>query len=280
MPIDPRVICSTISLRHRSLPEAAAIISDLGFGAVDLGALPGICEHVPPDLSPAGVGEVAERLAGHGLEVVSVNADIGDLNVPPDPPDAAARSEHLRALLELCRLVNSPALVLPCGWQRHDPRSGSVEEDLEVVAQQLTSAASMAQAAGVAVWVEAQHSGRLCYSTDRAVALMDRLRDTSIGVVMDFSHIIASGDEIPSFVERLGDRVTHVHLRDAVRGNINLSIGRGEVDFEVGIKLLHGLGYSGRYSLELETHDITEAERPAAARAAGEYISSVLNSTN
>ncbi|HEU5485211.1 MAG TPA: hypothetical protein VFU98_09905 [Microlunatus sp.] len=35
-------------------------------------------------------------------------------------------------------------------------------------------------------------------------------------------------------------------------------------------------GTSGRFALELETRDVTDDERPEAARAAGIYLSSLL----
>ncbi len=48
---------------------------------------------------------------------------------------------------------------------------------------------------------------------------------------MDFSHIVASGGDPVEFVSRFGTRISHVHIRDAVPGNINLSVGNGAVDF-------------------------------------------------
>lgn len=42
--------CSTISFRHLALPEALAVIGDLGFAEIDLGALPGVPS--PPAQTP------------------------------------------------------------------------------------------------------------------------------------------------------------------------------------------------------------------------------------
>ena len=44
---DSRLGCSTISFRHQALPQALATIAGLGFTEIDLGALPGVCDHVP-----------------------------------------------------------------------------------------------------------------------------------------------------------------------------------------------------------------------------------------
>ena len=50
---------------------------------------------------------------------------------------------------------------------------------------------------------------------------------------MDFSHIVASGGDPVDFVQRFSPYIAHVHLRDAVAGNINLSIGNGAVEQKV-----------------------------------------------
>lgn len=275
MPIHDRVICSTITLRHRPLSEALATIDSLGFGAVDLGALPGVCNHVPEELTSEAVAGVGREFTRYPLQVVSVNADIGDLNEPVDEPVRVARTRHLSALVAVCHAVGSPALVLPCGSQGHEPIA-DLDTDLDRVAEALRAAAEELGSAGIQLWVEAQHSGRLCFSTERAARLMARLDDSGVGVVMDFSHIVASQDDALSFVEAFGDRISHVHVRDAVPGDIHLSVGRGDVDFRGGVSALEAGGYAGRYSLELETRDVTEEERPEAARQAGLLISGLL----
>jgi sugar phosphate isomerase/epimerase len=90
--------------------------------------------------------------------------------------------------------------------------------------------------------------------------------------VLDFSHVVASeGEETDA--ER---RIRHVHLRDAVLGDINRSIGRGQVHFAAAIEALTAAGYRGHYSLELETHDIDDGDRPTEAGRAGRYITGLL----
>jgi sugar phosphate isomerase/epimerase len=97
-----------------------------------------------------------------------------------------------------------------------------------------------------------------------------------VGVVMDFSHVVASGATPEQFIARFGPRITHVHCRDATPGDIHHSIGNGSVDFAGGIATLDKAGYEGHFTLELETRDITNEERPAATAKAGHFISSLL----
>ena len=274
-PPHSRLGCSTISFRHLDLEAALGWIGQLGFGAIDLGALPGVCDHVPYVLDEEAVATVTATVAAAGLRVRSINGDIGDLNRPLTGEESAARARHLDMLLALASTTGSHALVLPCGAIDHDPIR-TLDEDLDLVAAELTAAATKAAAYGVQLWTESLHYYRLCHDMDRAQALADRLRGSDVGVVMDFSHIVASGGDPVDFVSRFSDRIAHVHIRDAEPGNINLSVGRGQVDFASGLKALAAAGYTGEFALELETRDVTNDERPMATAKAAQVISELI----
>jgi sugar phosphate isomerase/epimerase len=269
-----RLGCSSISFRHQTLPMALETIAGLGFGEIDLGALPGVCDHVPFDLTEDAVGDVARTVAASGLRVRSVNGDVGDLNANVDDEGRAARDHHLHMLLGLTAAVGAQALVLPCGAIGHDP-VGSLETDVATVADELATGARAAASHGVELWTESLHLHRLCCSIDRAQMLADRLGD-EVGIVMDFSHVVASGGDPVDFVDRFGPRIAHVHVRDANPGQINVSVGNGRVDFARGLKQLAASGYRGHFSLELETRDVTDDQRPDATSAAGHLISALI----
>lgn len=275
MTFHPRLGCSTISFRQLVLPAALETIAELGFMEIDLGALPGVCDHVPYVLDEPAVAGVAKTVAASGLRVRSINGDIGELNRPLGPQERAERTRHLDMLLALAEQTGAQALVLPCGALAHNP-VGSLDDDLDLVAAELTAAAARAAAAGVEIWTESLHYFRLCYDTERAQQLTDRLAGTDVRLVMDFSHIVASGGSPEDFINRFHERISHVHLRDAVPGDINLGIGNGQADFAAGLKALADKGYTGHFSLELETRDVTDAERPAAAVRAADFITNLI----
>lgn len=262
--------CSSISFRHLPLAAALAAISECGFSEIDLGALPGVCDHVPYELTDAAVREVAAGVRASGLGVRSVNGDVGDLNRPLDATGRRDRDDHLRRLLDLTAACGARALVLPCGAQSHEPVTG-LDTDLDLVVAELHRAAETAAAQGIEIWVEAPHYFRLCWNTDLAGQLAGRL-DPAVGLVLDTSHIVASGGDPAEFARRFAGRITHVHLRDATPGYINHSIGNGITDFPATFAALREVGYRGHSSLELETRDVTDGERPAAAVKAAEYI--------
>lgn len=277
MAFHPSLGCSTISFRHQPLPTALDTISSLGFEEIDLGALPGVCNHVPFVLDGQAVADATETVRASGLTVRSINADIGDLNAFLTPEAERKRAEHLDRLLDLASGVEATALVLPCGALGHDPVVG-LEEDLDRVAAELGSAAKKASERGIELWVESLHFLRLSWNLDVCTQLHERLTGSDVGVVMDFSHLVASETDPLAFITNFGHMIRHVHLRDAVPGDINLSLGNGAVDFASGLQALQANHYQGHYSLELETRDITNDERPDATAAAGRFITDLIGS--
>ena len=270
-----RLGCSSISFRHQELAPALRTMKELGFEEIDLGALPGVCDHVPYSLDPAAVAAVAAEVSASGLRVRSVNGDIGDLNAVLDADAQSARTQHLDALLALAADTGARALVLPCGALDHTPVRG-LDEDLDTIAGQLVNASERAAGFGVELWTESLHFLRFCWNLERAGLLADRLAGSGVGIVMDFSHITAAGEDVHAYLDRHRGRISHVHLRDAVPGNINLSIGNGAADFAGGLKRLAAEGYAGHFSLELETRDVTHDERPAAAAKAASFITDLI----
>ena len=273
MAIDPRLGCSTISFRRWPLSGALAEIKAQGFGETDLGSLPGVCDQVPIPLPADRVDALAEQILDSGVTVRLINADVADMDDPD--LDAAEMQRRLRTLVDLAQAVGTSTIMLPCGRQGTELRT-ELSRDIATVARTLTAAADFVNAAGLDLLVEAPHSRRLCATVERSEMLYEALGESPVGAVLDFSHVVASGDDEVDAVRRIDDRIGHVHLRDAVLGDINLSIGRGKVNFPAAIEALTTSGYQGHYSLELETHDIKDADRPTEAGRAGRYITSLL----
>jgi sugar phosphate isomerase/epimerase len=273
MTIDSRLGCSTISFRRWPLSGALAEIKSQGFAETDLGSLPGVCDHVPIPLPADRVDALAEQILDSGVTVRLINADVADMDDPD--LDAAEMQRRLRTLVDLAQAVGTSTIMLPCGRQGTEPRT-ELSRDIATVARTLSAAADVVKSAGLDVLVEAPHSRRLCATVERSEMLYDALGESPVGAVLDFSHVVASGDDEVDAVRRIDGRIGHVHLRDVVLGEINLSIGRGNVNFPAAIEALTSSGYQGHYSLELETHDIEDADRPTEAGRAGRYITSLL----
>ncbi|MFA4840371.1 MAG: sugar phosphate isomerase/epimerase [Agrococcus sp.] len=243
-----RLGCSTISFQHLTLDDALVEIERLGFTEIDLGALPGVCDHVPFELDDAAIAQVAATIAAHGLRVRSVNGDVGDFNDPA--LDADRQAEHVERLVRLTASIGADALVLPCGALDHEPIV-DLDTDLDRVATALTRAAATASAHGVELWVESLHFLRLCFDRARADALHARLAGSGVRPILDVAHAVAAGDDLIETIRAWGSGIAHVHLRDAVPGQFSRAIGDGDVDFAAALRALAEVGYAGGFALEL-----------------------------
>ena len=267
-----RVGISTITFRFRPLEEALTIIERLGAVEVDLGAIPDVTDHVPVPFpgDPAAYG--ADREA-HGLRAGAVNADIGHLNDPDLSREALA--ETVRPLVALAAATGG-ALIVPCGRNSYDSYVDE-ETDLATIAGNLRFVSELCSEAGVRLLVEVLHHRRYVHSVERAEKVLSLLDTDVFGLLFDVSHIVASSDDPVVWAQQRADRVERVHLRDAVPGNLNLGIGRGETDFAATIGALEAGGFTGTYILELETHDVDEQDREADALRSREEIVAILD---
>ncbi len=255
-----RVGVSTITFRFRPLDEALRLIAAMGAVEVDLGAIPAVTDHVPVPFTGSTSGYV-EALAAHQLRSGAVNSDVGDLNDPALTREALAEiAEPLVALAA----ATGGALIVPCGRADHAPFVDD-EADLARIADNLRYLGELARAHGVRLLVEVLHHKRWIHSVARADDLLDRVGADVFGLLFDVSHIVASGDDPVDWARRRADRIERVHLRDAVPGDLNVGIGRGVADFAGTIDALESGGFTGTYILELETHDVAEADREADA---------------
>src|SRR4051812_26895829 len=139
-PIDSRLGCSTISFRSWSLPGALAQIRRQGFCETDLGALAGVCDHVPIPLPADLVEVIAAQVYTSGVTVRLINADVAEMDDPS--LDAAELRRRLHTLIELARVVGTSTIMLPCGRQGSEPRT-ELSRDIATVARTLTAAAEI-----------------------------------------------------------------------------------------------------------------------------------------
>lgn len=266
-----RVGISTITFRFRPLEEALTIIERLGATEVDLGAIPDVTDHVPVPFTGDPAVYIS-ALADHGLHAGAVNADVGHFNDPN--LTAETLTANVQPLVGLAAATGG-ALIVPCGRNSYDPFVDG-DTDLATIASNLRLVSDLCAEQGVRLLVEVLHHRRYVHSVARADRVLDELGPEVLGLLFDVSHIVASSEDPVAWAGRRADRVDRVHLRDAVPGDLNLGIGRGQVDFPGTIAALERGGFTGTYILELETHDVAEEDREDDARRSRVDIISIL----
>jgi len=128
------------------------------------------------------------------------------------------------------------------------------------------------------------------YSAERAIEALDGREE--FGFNFDPSHLIWQGVDPVEFIRYFGDRIYHVHMKDALvtldgrtgilgshlnfgdprRGWDFRSLGRGGVNFEEIIRALNQIGYQGPLSVEWEDPGM---DRDHGAKEACEFVREV-----
>lgn len=127
---------------------------------------------------------------------------------------------------------------------------------------------------------------------DEISRIIDRAR---CGLLLDTGHAVAAGFDYVKLIERFGDLITHIHLKDVraermarvrvedlsfndgVRSGMFTVPGDGDVDFEPLAKFVKSSGYRGWLIVEAEQDpSLAEAEPKAAVSRAFEFITSLF----
>jgi len=125
------------------------------------------------------------------------------------------------------------------------------------------------------------------YTTERALEAIGYREE--FGFNFDPSHLLWQGINPVEFIRKFGDRIYHVHMKDAIvtldgrsgilsshlnfgdarRGWDFRSLGRGGVNFEEIIRALNKVGYNGPLSVEWEDSGM---DRDRGAKEALEFV--------
>lgn len=271
----PQLACSTITLRNYDLETALHKAMELGFDTVDLGALAGLCEHVPPAGTREELRRVGSIVQSSGLAVTSVNADPGSFN-DPATADTRAVLDRVRRLLEFCAENTVPRLVLTCG--ETEQRTRSADDQIAAVARGLNQAALAAEEFDVELVVEAPHFFRLTNTMNRSRRLLEQL-SPAVGQAWDVSHVRAAGEEPAALFAEFAPKVSLIHLRDAVAGDIRRHMGGGDINFAAVFQAAAAVGFTGPFVLELETHNSPYESKEEELEAALTYLGAATQPT-
>lgn len=126
--------------------------------------------------------------------------------------------------------------------------------------------------------------GTLAHDAATAQRVLDAV---PVSVTFDPSHFVMTGDDIPGLVRRWGDRIAHVHLKDAFgrQGRdgedfIFCLLGEGRVPWPEFFDALDEVGYAGPLSVEFEAYryyaQVLGSDPEAAARLARAQVDALL----
>lgn len=257
-----KIAVFTLIFQRRSLEEVIRIAAESGYEAVELMARE---PHLPANTSPERAREIRRLADAAGLRVACLGTYTGGYSIKTD-------SESERELVELENYLKLAA-ILDCSLIRHNPGGPSVlvatpEERTRALAW-MRKAAHLAQNYGKKLVMEI-HNNSLVETADAAAEFLEELGMDNVGVIHDAGNMYITDTDYGAYsVERLGDRIFHVHVKDELRVKDaslpgafrdrtrhgeeifqhNL-LGEGAVDHLPLFEALARAGYSGYLSTE------------------------------
>jgi sugar phosphate isomerase/epimerase len=249
---------STLGCPDWSIEQVVEQAARMGYGGVELRLLG--AELVPADL-PAGERRRIRTLfddAGLAICCVACSARFASAR-----PEERADNERLASrYLELAADWRSP-LVRVFGGQR--PPGVPVEQTAAAVAESLQRLGERGQALGVTVVLETHDD----FSAGAAVAaVLAQVASPNVGALWDTHHPYRMGETATQTMALLGDRLRHVHIKDARRrgdGWELVLLGEGEVPVAEALAAMHAGGYDGWYCVEWEKKWHPEIPPPEVA---------------
>jgi sugar phosphate isomerase/epimerase len=264
---------SSNAFKKHSIYEAIEKIGGLGFRGIEI-----MCKR--PHVHALDFGEdewprLKSQIDSEGLKVINLNCSTlfalgnGDPCMPAHvlEEDLEDRVAHTLQSLRLAAHLGCRNISIPTGTP---PQHLTREEFKTLFLQRLETVLPLAESLDVDVLVEPE-PGLLGANYGHFKAFIEEAQSPVLGVNFDIGHAYCLGEDPAAALERMFDRVGHVHLDDIAPSRIHnhLIPGRGAIDFLDIFKTMARLGYDRDICLELYTYLDTPVE---AGEEALDYI--------
>ena len=239
-----KLIATSMVFRHFPLRDAMKQIKAYGFDEMEITIAGLFTPHFLhlAEITENEMKEKAAEAASNGIHVHALNIGAGY-----DPLDeSGSRHYHIQAL-RLAHAYQSDVVTLGCGKiaEGTDTVAG-----LQKIAAYLNELSLIAwNEYGIRLSVEAPHRCTISEKLEQIKTYWAYMPDR-LCCTMDVAHITFTGAKIEDVLQVVGNRLAHVHLRDADKGNSMIPYGEGKVDFANVFRLLEKNNYQGKCSLE------------------------------
>lgn len=259
----------------RPLDRAITTAAEIGFDGIEIMAR---SPHLPADTDHERAEEILALLDDVGVRVPALATYTGGYARKSDA-ECEAELEELERFLKLSEILDVELLRHGAGRPSIREATG---EDFERAAIWLERAADLAAEYDRTIGLEI-HSHRLTETTDATLRLLDRIDRDNVGVIHDAGNMfLVDEPHGPESIERLGDHLIHVHLKDlskvddpCLEDSFSLEtpcgtelfrrecFGDGQIDYEPLFgRLLEG-GYDGFVTTETS---VRRLDRETVAR--------------
>jgi len=204
-----------------------------------------------------------------------------------DETKAAADHARLLSALGASVMVYGETAMMAKGSPLDLPMSQRVvmaKEEAPAYARRLTEFAKRLHGQDGLTLAYHHHLMMVAETLDEASRLFDKA-GREVGLLLDTGHADAAGFEYGKLIDRFGDRIVHIHLKD-VRGEVLADVrnrdlsfnagvragmftvpGDGRIDFAPLVRFVRDAGYRGWLIVEAEQDPAKAEPLPAVTRA-------------
>ncbi len=266
--------------------EVIASLKGLGYEGIEW-----TTSHFSVDRPLSELRDLVGKTRDAGLDVSRIMAH-EDLVCLDDDARRARIERTVRAIHAAgeCDVATVGAMTGPAPWDANAPKVGRDITESAAWAQVFEAYEAFGEAAeeaGVVISSEGVF-GMVAHDFYTHRYLLDRLDSPAQMVNLDPSHGILYGNLDVAWVAReWGDKIAHVHLKDAIGDNPEPGkflfplLGEGAVDWTAFFGALEELGYTGFCSVEFESFDyyrrVMKGDPEEAARVSLQQIEALLS---
>ena len=249
-----RIGGSTFAFGDISLEESCAILRDMGFNIVDVGASGWSLfrEWVPQQVvknidDPKGEGERISRVTSdHGLEIAELFiCDFGHAINHPGPEKQAETREKYTKMAKIAQVAGFKSLMMLPG-DIHEDLGQTFEQAFEASVQQHRAMVDIAGEHGLNHNIEACLFS-VAHHPDNASRLLDAV--PGLALTLDYAHQVQLNlghDEI----EVLHPHARHFQAKQSAPGEFQAKPDEGTIDFGRVVRKMKQDGFDGAISVE------------------------------
>lgn len=254
---------STLGCPQYTLDQVISTAIRSGYDGVELRFLRGQVDlETLEEFTPSGIRRTRELFERHGVAVSCVDTSVRFTS--SDPVERAKHQEAAKVYARIAAELGAPYIRLFGGAVPET--SPEHEQTTRLIAEGLAEAAATTAAEGVMAVLETHDS--FCTAA-QVKELLSYAPNDDLGILWDVLHSYRHGEPLEETWRELGDRIRHVHLKDAD----DLSptsfqpklAGHGAVPLADAVDLLRRAAYDGYISFEWEKAWHPDIEEPEVA---------------
>ncbi len=257
--------------RNYTLEKTLSFISDSGFKAIELNAIPYWSPHL--DFAKASEDELnraKELIKEKKVDLIAISANT-ELAV-------LSKSERKRAIAYCKKAMHFGADLgnpIICTYFSGNTLLSNSRQ-CNALKESLVELSQVAEETGCKIAIE-HHHGNFVHTTSQALEIIQGLNLEKVGFLFCLPHIVTyCKEDWKQALELSKDYIYHVHISDtpvSIQDHKHLLPSKGEIDIQAFIQALKDIKYTGSAALQIYSEDANPFESACKGK---EIMDSIL----